>query len=131
MITITNTTHWDTDLIKAILLDAGLSPYSDLTVDVCILTDEYAKLVKCEENEVVRGMAYDFQGTVYIHIGINESIEVLAHELKHAEQYASLGLDTFNQIAAAELEAVGYEDAWHEIEAREHGTKWLTLSKAA
>lgn len=131
MIHITNTTHWDTDLIKAILLDAGLSPYSDLKVDVCILTEAYAKLVRCEEYGIVRGMTYDFEGTVYIHVGINESIEVLAHELKHAEQYASIGLDTFNQISKVEVEVMGYEDAWHEVEAREHGARWLNMTKAA
>jgi hypothetical protein len=131
MIRITNTTHWDTTLIKAILIDAGLSPYTDLKVDVCILTGAYADLVRCEEYGIVRGLTYDFEGTVYIHVGINESIEVLAHELKHAEQYASIGFDTFNQIAKTEIEVTGYEDAWHEVEAREHGTKWLNLTKAA
>lgn len=129
MITITNTTHWDTDLIKAILIDAGISPYTDCKVNVRLLTDSDRASLVSEKYDDIRGACYPFDGAVHVLVAIHATIETLAHELKHVEQ--EVNIPEFDAMYQSEAAIVSYEDNYFEEEARIHGTKWLNMTKGA
>ena len=132
MITITNTTLWDNELIKAILVDAGISPIgADIKVNVQVLTERIASLIRSAEYDKVLGATHDHNGTIEVYIDITAGIETLAHELKHVEQYHAIGADTFNAVYTAEAGLGSYESNQWELEARIHGTRWLNMSKGA
>lgn len=66
------------------------------------------------------GICYQYNGGYIIELSKQATIETLAHELKHVEQYVS-GLGEWMD---AEDELTEYKDRWYEIEAREYARAW-------
>jgi hypothetical protein len=129
MIKITNATHWDNELIKAILIDAGVNPYHDVNVNVRLLTKQDAAALSSKKYDDVRGACYEFDGAYQVLVAIHATLETLAHELKHVEQ--EVNIPDFDAIYQAESTLEGYDNNQWEHEARVHGTKWLNMGKGA
>lgn len=105
-----------TDLIKAIAIELGLT--KDITVSLYVPASpkEYGEWTMCNDKHI-------------LNIAIGQGVEYLAHELRHAYQCEALGLEVFNALYEVESLHEGYKWNVLEIDAREYGTKWLTMSK--
>lgn len=106
MNTITNTSHIPTRIINLILDDLKVSG-----VNLEVVTTEMEYLGICRRYG---------KSKYLIILRSDADIAVLAHELKHLEQYES-GLIEWMR---AEKEITEYENCWHELEACEYEEKW-------
>jgi hypothetical protein len=111
-----NSLHYDNGLIEYILQSAGCDTTRDFTLVVESLSVELA--AQCGEG--TRGLMFEVNGTYYVQVDNGAGLDILAHELKHVEQYVS-GL---GEWLRAERELTDYDARWYEQEANEFGSKW-------
>ena len=111
-----NKLHYDNGLIKYILEQAGCDTSLDFTLVVEPLSVELA----AQSGEGTRGLMFEIDGTYYVQVDNKAGLDILAHELKHVEQYVS-GLVEWIR---ADKAITDYDDQWHEIEANEFGSQW-------
>lgn len=107
---VTNHTNIPSRIITYFLRDLGIAKADHS------LTIEYGD---CNDLDNL-GLCYPYNGGYIIELSKRATIETLAHELKHVEQYVS-GLGDWMD---AEDEVTEYKDRWYEIEAREYARAW-------
>lgn len=107
---VTNLTNIPAHIITYFLRDLGISKADHS------LTIEYGD---CNDLDNL-GICYQYNGGYIIELSKRATIETLAHELKHVDQYVS-GLDEW---MSAEDELTEYESRWYEVEAREYAIAW-------
>lgn len=111
-----NSTHFDSGLIEYLLQQAGCDTSAAFTLVVEPLSVELAK----QSGEGTRGLMFQIGETYYVQVDNGAGLDILAHELKHVEQYQS-GLVEWIRADKAMSD---YDNQWHELEAWEFGNRW-------
>lgn len=119
---IVNNTSISIDLIKAIMVDAGI----DLTVDYTLTFNVLEKSEGMKSGNVGQCYSYEFEGVnkIFIDLRLEASTEILAHEIRHAYQTINLGIETLNDLYQMEQDLEGYDNNVFELDAVEFGKRW-------